>query len=67
MELLSFVQLLDHDALMSTAHSALPQAPVVPQPVSVPARRSRAVLSAALRRAAERIAPPEPVTACPAR
>ena len=66
MDQLSFVRLLDRDALMATARSALPQAPVVQQPTAVPARRSRAVLSAALRRAAERIAPPEPATACSA-
>jgi len=66
MDLPSFVRLLDRDALMAPARSALPLAPVVPQTVVVPARRSRALLAEGLRRAAERVAPPGPVAACSA-
>lgn len=49
---------------MSTgeAHSALPNAPVVPDAASIP-QRGRGVLASALRRIADAVAPPVPVTA----
>ena len=65
MESLAITAVVSNRAMTEAAHSALPDAPVVPMNDRVPARiRSRAAAAGVLHRLADAVAPPARPTMC---